>query len=60
MAQISSISRVGTTEPFELQISRGQISGHFATAVGTSFTTPWELANTNTLPLISAASQNDQ
>jgi hypothetical protein len=66
MAQISSISRVGTTEPFELQISRGQISGHsvinifgFATAIGTSFTTPWELANTNALPLISAASQLD-
>jgi len=28
MAQISSISRVGTTEPFELQIARGQISYH--------------------------------
>ena len=28
MAQISSISRVGTTEPFELQVSRGQIPWH--------------------------------
>ena len=28
MAEISSISRVGKTEPFELQISRGQISWH--------------------------------
>ena len=28
MAQVSSISRVGTTEPFELQISRGQIPYH--------------------------------
>jgi hypothetical protein len=28
MAEISSISRVGTTEPFELQASRGQIYKH--------------------------------
>lgn len=28
MAQVSSISRVGTTEPFELQVARGQISYH--------------------------------
>lgn len=28
MAQVSSISRVGTTEPFELQISRSQIPYH--------------------------------
>ena len=28
MAEKSSISRVGTTEPFELQVSRGQISYH--------------------------------
>jgi hypothetical protein len=28
MAQVSSTSRVGTTEPFELQISRGQIPFH--------------------------------
>lgn len=28
MAEISSISRVGKTEPFELQIARGQISFH--------------------------------
>lgn len=26
--EISSISRIGTTEPFELQVSRGQITGH--------------------------------
>jgi len=29
MAQISSISRIGTTEPFELQVSRGQIAWHY-------------------------------
>lgn len=64
--EVSSISRVGTSEPFELQVSRGQISYHsvvnifgFATAIGTSYRTPWELANTNALPLISAASQLD-
>jgi hypothetical protein len=28
MAEKSSISRVGTTEPFELQVSRGQVSYH--------------------------------
>ena len=28
--QISSISRVGTTEPFELQVKRGQIGWHYA------------------------------
>ena len=60
--EVSSISRIGTSEPFELQVSRGQISYHSvrnifgtATAIGTSFRTPWELANTNDLPLISTA-----
>lgn len=28
MAEISSISRVGTTEPFDLQVSRGQVYKH--------------------------------
>jgi len=43
-----SISRVGVTEPFELQVSRGQITGHdiefisgIGTSVGTSITTLW-------------------
>lgn len=64
--EVSSITRVGTSEPFELQVSRGQISYHSvvnifgtATAIGTSYRTPWELANTNALPLISTASQLD-
>lgn len=64
--EVSSISRVGTSEPFELQVARGQIPYHsvrnifgFATAIGTSYRTPWELANTNSLPLISTASQLD-
>lgn len=66
MAIVSSVSRVGTTEPFELQVARGQVAYHsvrnifgFATAIGTAFRTPWELANTNALPLISVASQLD-
>lgn len=61
---LRSISQGGTSEPFELQISRGQIPGHTArnifgtaTAVGTSFVTPWELANTTALPFLSAQSQ---
>lgn len=64
--EVSSITRVGTSEPFELQVSRGQISYHSvvnifgtATAIGTAYRTPWELANTNALPLISTASQLD-
>ena len=46
--EISSISRVGTTEPFELQVARGQISFHefvhkfgFYDSVTTSLTTIW-------------------
>lgn len=64
--EISSITRIGTSEPFELQVARGQISYHSvrnifgtATAIGTSYRTPWELANSTALPLISAASQLD-
>ena len=46
--EVSSISRVGTSEPFELQVSRGQISYHesvhkfgFYDSVTTSLTTIW-------------------
>ena len=48
MAEKSSISRVGKTEPFELQVSRGQITYHefvhkfgFYNAVDTNLTTIW-------------------
>ena len=48
MPQVSSISRVGTTEPFELQVARDQISYHefihkfgFYDSVDTSLTTIW-------------------
>jgi hypothetical protein len=62
MADIRSITQVGTSEPFELQVARGQIPGHsirnlFGTnpAIGTSFRTPWE--NNTALPFLSAAQQ---
>ena len=48
MAIVSSVSRVGTTEPFELQVSRGQISYHnvqfkfgYNAVVGNSKETIW-------------------
>lgn len=60
--EIRSISQVGTSEPFELQVARGQIPGHsirnlFGTnpAIGTTFRTPWE--NNTTLPFLSSAQQ---
>lgn len=59
---IRSISQVGTTEPFELQVARGQIPEHsvrniFGTnpAIGTSFITPWE--NSTALPFLPSAQQ---
>jgi hypothetical protein len=69
---ISSISRQGAYEPFELQVSRGQIQGHFAfcqfginTAVGTTNETVWIGSNTYTFPAaasvlkVSSSSAND-
>lgn len=60
--EIRSVSQVGTSEPFELQVARGQIPGHsvrniFGTnpLIGTSFVTPWEVAGA--LPLLSSAQQ---
>ena len=59
---IRSISQVGTSEPFELQVARGQIPGHsirniFGTnpAIGTTFRTPWE--NNTALPFLPSAQQ---
>ena len=58
--EIRSISQVGTSEPFELQVSRGQVPGHsivnlFGTnpAIGTTFRTPWE--NNTALPFLTSA-----
>lgn len=59
---IRSISQAGTSEPFELQVARGQIPGHsvrniFGTnpSIGTDFRTPWEVSGT--LPFLSAPQQ---
>jgi len=64
MADIRSITQVGTSEPFELQVARGQIPGHsirnlFGTnpAIGTTFRTPWE--NNTALPFLSSAQKLD-
>jgi hypothetical protein len=54
---VSSITRMGTIEPFELQVARGQITMHSSfcqfginTAVGTSNETVWIGSNTYTFP----------
>jgi hypothetical protein len=54
---ISSISRQGAYEPFELQVSRGQIQGHtrtcpfgFNTAVGTTEETIWSVGGVYSFP----------
>lgn len=56
---IRSVSQLCSTEPFELQVARGQIPGHsirnlFGTnpAIGTDFVTPWE--NNTALPFLVA------
>ena len=54
---INSITRQAKTEPFELQVARGQIYGHsvlniygYQTAVGTSFVPVWEGNSSYTFP----------
>ena len=54
---VNSITRQAKTEPFELQVARGQISGHsvlniygYQTAVGTSFVPVWEGNSSYTFP----------
>ena len=72
MAEISSISRVGRTEPFELQVSRGQIAWHQAVVVfgynpdiDTSIETVWPGGGILAFPAtalqmkVSSASAND-
>jgi hypothetical protein len=58
---VSSISRTGAFEPFDLQVARGQITFHEAfcqfginTAVGTSNETVWIGSNTYTFPTVAA------
>ena len=57
MAQISSISRFGLIEPFDLQVARGQITGHstvniygFGSAITTATIPAWENATAYTFP----------
>jgi len=64
MADIRSITQVGTSEPFELQVARGQIPGHSIRnlfganpAIGTTFRTPWE--NNTALPFLSSEQKLD-
>jgi hypothetical protein len=72
MGTYSSVTRVGAFEPFELQVSRGQIAGHsaivisgFNAAVGTSYETIWSESTiyaypaTATVIKISSSDAND-
>jgi hypothetical protein len=58
MAQISSITRFGLIEPFDLQVARGQITGHstvniygYGAAITTSTIPAWENATAYTFPV---------
>jgi hypothetical protein len=58
---VRSITQVGTYEPFELQVSRGQITGHetvnvfgFATAVSSSFVAVWEVNGAYVFPTVAS------
>ena len=69
----SSISRMGTYEPFDLQVSRGQISGHstlslfgYQSAVGNTKIPVWEnataytyITSASTLTLVSTSASDD-
>jgi len=70
--EVSSITRVGTSEPFELQVSRNQISFHktifkfgYNAAVGSSKETIWEQGGLYAYPAsatvmtVSSSSAND-
>ena len=69
---IRSISQVGTSEPFELQVARGQITGHktifkfgYNNDVGNTKETIWEQGGLYSYPpsatimTISSSSAND-
>lgn len=71
-AIVSSVTRTGRTEPFNLQVSRGQITGHvrdcpfgYNDAVGSSPETVWSVGGTYTFPAaatvltVVSASAND-
>jgi len=59
---VRSITQVGTYEPFELQVARGQIQGHSTvniygvnSGVSTNYITIWENAGSNTAYVFPAA-----
>jgi hypothetical protein len=61
MAQISSITRFGLIEPFDLQVARGQITGHstvniygFQVSVTTANIPVWEVAGAYAYPASAA------
>jgi len=58
---VRSITQVGRYEPFELQVSRGQITGHetlnvfgFASAVSSSFVAVWEVNAAYVFPTVAS------
>lgn len=58
---VRSITQIGKYEPFELQVSRGQITGHetvnvfgFATAVSSSFVAVWEVNAAYVFPTVAS------
>ena len=58
---VRSITQVGTYEPFELQVARGQITGHSTVniygvqaSVATSYIPVWENASAYTYPASAA------
>jgi hypothetical protein len=61
---VRSITQVGTYEPFELQVARGQITGHevvnvfgFANAVSTTFVAVWENNSAYAFPTAASVMQ---
>ena len=58
---LSSITRFGLYEPFDLQVARGQITGHstvniygYQPSVGTTFIPIWENATAYTFPTVAS------
>ena len=56
-AVLSSMTRMGKYEPFDLQVARGQVYGHsvlniygYQASVGTSFVPVWEGNSSYTFP----------
>jgi hypothetical protein len=59
LGMFRSITQVGTHEPFELQVARGQITGHstvniygYQPSIGTASTPAWEVASVYVYPTV--------